>query len=691
MAVDTTKQDTSAGKASARATAPTDIARDIDTTRMSASQRGESHQATVAASVIGLGLVAQNALAQDQDSAAPLDMVLAAVDLPTSTPGDAPAALQAPALTQQVASLAFDGNGAAGDTLATGTDASLTFPSQLGEGLFPFVDSRKQVARDTMAEMAEAERTDTVTNLTPTSPFIGTSAANPAPKNDNTANDTGLLPPETGTTPTAPDQDPDPDPDQTVITQPDLGAGGGLLDPVLGEDGLVGGVIDDLLGNDGLLDNILGEDGLVGGLIDDLLGNDGLLDDLLGDDGLVSGVIDIITGDNGLLAEDGVVVGIIDAVVGENGLVDSILGDDGLVGGVVDIIAGDDGLLSEDGLVGGVIDTVLGDSGVLDGLLGQDGAVGGLVDVVIGPDGLLGDSDLTGGLLGDDGLVGGVVDIVAGDDGLLSEDGLVGGVIDTVLGDSGVLNGLLGQDSQDGLLSGDGVVGSLLGNNGLLGGVGGLFGALSGNGGQLTADLPQPPEAQETPTEESTPVLAALEPVNDILADTVETVSDLLSGDDDGFLDSLLATDSGNALFDGLLGDDDIFNVTPLASQEASEFDLFAGLTGIEELSGSIVDQGLLTDPLNSIVDDTGVDDLLNQILGTAVGGDALGGADNIFAELLGETDLASDDDLLTDIDTVIGTDAIESAVTTVLDGVNDLQNSLLGGLFGSASDDLDS
>jgi hypothetical protein len=549
-----------------------DMLRDLDTARTSSSLRGESHQATVAASVIGLGLVAQNALAQNQ-AAEPLDIALAFADPNAAADSTTAAAAQGPVLSQEFASLTMDGGITPAQMAAPDTAQTQAFPTTLGDGLFPFVDSRKQVARDNMAEV---ESPDPVSELTPTSPYIG---KQPPKAEADTPVEPGLLPPEKAT-------------------------GGGLLDPILGEDGLIGGVIDSIAGDNGLLDSILGPDGLVGGVLDGLLGEDGLvdnlLDNLLGGDGLVSGVIDLVAGGNGLLTEDGVVVGVIDTVLGE----------DGLLGGVIDIVAGEGGLLAGDGGITGVIDTVLGDDGVLDSLLGQDGVLGGL--------------------LGEDGLL----------DNLLGQNGLVGGLL--------------------------------------------------GGGGLLGLGQQQPAQAANDPAPESAPDVTAL--AGGIVAETLDTVDDLLGGSgDDGFLDSLLALDGDTSLLDGLLGEADLFNTASQIMQDASEFDLFAGLTGIDELSGSIIDQGLLTENLNTVLDDSGVDDLLTQILGSAVGGDALGGAGNIFAELMGDTDQTVDETIHNGVDTIIGEDVIETAVHTVLDSVNDIQSSLLGGLFGSTADDQDS
>jgi hypothetical protein len=192
-------------------------------------------------------------------------------------------------------------------------------------------------------------------------------------------------------------------PSQTIdfIGSDTEGLVGSVLDPVLGEDGLVDDLLDALLGEGGLLDGLLGDEGLVDDLLDGLIGEGGILDlevleGLLGEDGLLDGVVEIILGEDGLLSD----------LIGEDGLLgdllDPLLGDGGLLDGVLDPILGTgvvDDLIGEDGIVSGVVDDLLGDGGLVDEIVGDIPVVGDLV----GSDGILGD------VLGSDGLLGGLL------------------------------------------------------------------------------------------------------------------------------------------------------------------------------------------------------------------------------------------------------------------------------------------
>ncbi len=203
------------------------------------------------------------------------------------------------------------------------------------------------------------------------------------------------------------------DPESPTI---DIIAGSdGLVQPILGEDGLLDDLLDLLLEEGGLLDSILGDDGLVDTVVDTVLGTDGILDGLVGEDGLldVDAVVDGLLGDDGVLTD----------------LVGDLLGDGGLLGGVVDVVLGEDGLISE--------------IGVLDPLVGEGGLVGHLLEPVLGADGLL--DDAVGNLVGEDGIIDELVADVPVLDPLLGADGLVGQVLDVEDGLIGsVVGGLLG-------------------------------------------------------------------------------------------------------------------------------------------------------------------------------------------------------------------------------------------------------
>ncbi|SFH37723.1 hypothetical protein [Sulfitobacter dubius] len=464
-----------------------------------------------------------------------------------------------------------------------------------------------------------------------------------------------------------------------------------VVDGVIGEAGLVGGVVDGLLGGGS------GDESLAGGL----LGEDGLIDGLAGEDGLVGGVL----GDNGVVS----------GVLGEDGLVGDLLSDNGLLGGLLgggssdptDVVPADlvDTTLSE---VSGVLDTGAQTvTQVVDGVLGEGGLVGGVADDLVGAG--LEDESLAGGLLGESNLVEGVLS--DNGDGLLGEDGLVGGVLGDdglvggLLGDTGVLDGLLGESTEgvpaeladttgieasdaletstetvaqvsedivgeDGLVGGalaegtlagsllgdDGVVDDLVGDDGLVDGlVGGLLG-----GGVVEVEEAEPaelpdmttPETSSVPEDEALVSGPALNPDVAVggVVDDIPVVGGVLGGllsgqaaspqavepvveslgtepsddallvkesveegvsSDDGFLDTLVAgvaedplasvetlLDPGQTLLDGLLGENDVFGLNVVETDEGD--DLFAGLTGEKGLTGSLVEQDVLglSDPV---------------------------------------------------------------------------------------------
>lgn len=123
--------------------------------------------------------------------------------------------------------------------------------------------------------------------------------------------------------------------DPTTPEEPDSPQAG-ILDPILGEDGLVGGLIGavgSLLGADGLLSNLLGDD-TDGTVVSNLTGEGGLGGDLSD-----LGLIETLTDENGdtlgglldpLLGETEAVGGLL---VGDGDPLSSLLDDDGLLGG----------------------------------------------------------------------------------------------------------------------------------------------------------------------------------------------------------------------------------------------------------------------------------------------------------------------------------------------------------------------
>ncbi|WP_417255159.1 Ig-like domain-containing protein [Celeribacter sp.] len=271
--------------------------------------------------------------------------------------------------------------------------------------------------------------------------------------------------------------------DVTVTVDPSLTADTeeqGFLDPLIGEDGLLGFVtadgaaLGDITGSEGLLGELVGSSSPLSDLSNELLGQpllgdgvgeggeDGILDGLIGDDGLLGPV----TGNEGLLGD----------ITGSEGLLGDLLLTDGVLGAV----SGHEGLVGEltgTGLLGETGDASDGnsDESPLDDLL--DGLTEGLLDV---GQGLLDPIIATEGLLGD-----------------LTGNG------ETLLGDITGSEGLLGD-----LVLNDGALGTLTGSEGLVG-------ALTGTG-----LLGEPTESEsDTSDSGSTLGLDLLDPVMDIVSD----------------------------------------------------------------------------------------------------------------------------------------------------------------------------
>ncbi len=354
----------------------------------------------------------------------------------------------------------------------------------------------------------------------------------------------------------------------------DGGLLGDVLDPIIGDDGLVDALLDALLGEGGILDTLLGDESLVATLLDTLIGEDGLLDldaleALLGPDGLLGSALTELLGDESLLAdllgEDGVIDDLMDALVGEDGVLssildpilgdgvlDGVLGDDGIISDVVDDLFGEGGLL--DDLVGDlpIIGDLVGDGGLLSGLLG----LGGGSDVAGEADGVGGDEE--GDFL--DTLIG--LDLSAGDVGDVLDD-----VTDTILdGVDDVLTGLLGDedvfdidvpevalggfdDLFAGLVGEDSLTGSLA-DQGLLAGDVGL--PLDGEVDSLLSEILGPSNSD---------VMAGGDALDAILGDVAEDSGDLIggllgeTGDLAGALVDTISVE--DTLLDGLFSHDD--------------------------------------------------------------------------------------------------------------------------------------
>jgi hypothetical protein len=451
-----------------------------------------------------------------------------------------------------------------------------------------------------------------------------------------------------------------------AVLDPVLGPVGDLTDDLLGQDGLVGGVLDPVLGDDGLVDSVL----------DPVLGSVGdLTDGLLGQDGLVGGVLDPVLG------EDGVVEAVLDPVLGPVGdLTDDLLGKGGLVGGVLDPALGDDGLvdsvlnpvLGEDGVVEAVLDPVLGSvGGVTDGLLGQGGLLGGIFNPAPAQDGptnqassrLLGENrpsnDVTGPLVEDE-------------DASITRTAPAGqALLEPALGDNGILPGLIGSagetieaatDSSSGEL---GLPGQQTYGRPVEGRSSGVSDAAKGDDGDQ-AGLTGAADAN---------------PVDRISATTSDDPTEALPSDDDGFLSGLLAdrpsatSNQGGSsadldlsfsrIFEDLLSHDGPggSGTDRLASAEDPVDDLLDGLGLTGALTGVVAE-----DASTRAADvDAEIDDLLNEIIDS--GDRANAGITVSFDELLDLVDenpvggdlFAEEADVDRALATMFGSDAADA------------------------------
>ncbi len=359
---------------------------------------------------------------------------------------------------------------------------------------------------------------------------------------------------------------------------------GTVLDPILGDDGLVDNLLDTLLGEGGILDTLLGDDSLVDSLLDTLIGEDGLLDlealeVVLGPDGLLGGAISELLGDESLVAsilgDEGVVDDLVEALTGTGGVLDNILGP----------VLGDDvvgNIIGEDSIVSGLVGNLLGDGGLVDELVGDIPVVGDLLD----EDGLLGnvigEDSALGGLLGlggsdeetgsseDDSEEGDYLDALLGLDNPAGDLGdTVSGVLDDISldGAGDVMAGLLGDedvfdvdvpdaassgfdDLFAGLVGEDSLVGSLV-DEGLL--AGGSDALPDGEVDALLSEILGPSNSD---------VLAGGDALTALLDEAGDSDSPgaggLLADNVDGLVNDVSdAFDAGASLLDGLMDDQD--------------------------------------------------------------------------------------------------------------------------------------
>ncbi|PHQ69461.1 MAG: hypothetical protein COB97_07480 [Paracoccus sp.] len=409
-----------------------------------------------------------------------------------------------------------------------------------------------------------------------------------------------------------------------AVLDPVLGPVGDLTDDLLGQDGLVGGVLDPVLGDGGLVDSVL----------DPVLGSVGdLTDGLLGQDGLVGGVLDPVLG------EDGVVEAVLDPVLGPVGdLTDDLLGQGGLVGGVLDPVLG------EDGVVEAVLDPVLGSvGGVTDGLLGQGGLLGGIFNPAPAQDGPT--NQASSPILGENRPSNDVTDPLVEDEGAsITRTAPTGqALLEPALGDNGILPGLIGSAGETVEAATD----SLSGERGL---PGAQTGGQPGEG-RSSDEMPRSRVSNaakgDDGDQEGLTGAADADPVDQISATTSDDPTEALPSDDDGFLSGLLAdrpfaatgqggssTDldqSFSRIFEDLLSDDapGASGTDRLAAAEDPVEDLLDGLGLTGALTGVVAE-----DASAGAADfDAEIDDLLNEIIDS--GDRANAGITVSFDELL--------------------------------------------------------
>src|SRR5699024_5429683 len=140
---------------------------------------------------------------------------------------------------------------------------------------------------------------------------------------------------------------------------------GGLLDGLVAELLGNGQLVNDLLGEKGLINltNLIGQEGVVGGLLhgllseNRLLGHKGLLGGMLSKEGVIGAILDDVLGQKGLVhrllgnvaLKDVSVTQLLDGILSaERGVLEPILGQKGLLGSLL-------GLNGKGGLLGGLL------------------------------------------------------------------------------------------------------------------------------------------------------------------------------------------------------------------------------------------------------------------------------------------------------------------------------------------------
>jgi hypothetical protein len=235
----------------------------------------------------------------------------------------------------------------------------------------------------------------------------------------------------------------------------------------------------------------------------------------------------------------------------------------------------------------------------------------------------------------------------------------------------------------------NGLLGPILGEGGLLGG---LFGSTA-LGSLIAGTAPVADAPQET-ADLTTDYLPDAE-LDTLLGGLLGNVPDLDAPDAGGadltnieqlFDDTDPLGSAYDTLLSDLLGDADVFGLDGATDGEpvldASVDDLFAGLTGVDALTGSLTDTGGAPDTGLDL--DTDIDSLLNDLLGES--GETIYGTAAEFEALLGGDDglgIGDASDLLgaaTD-DGLLGDTAIEDALNTLFDAPVETAETLLSGL----------
>ncbi|MEB6675667.1 hypothetical protein [Acinetobacter haemolyticus] len=485
----------------------------------------------------------------------------------------------------------------------------------------------------------------------------------------------------------------------------------GIIQHVIGEDFIGGGILDGIGGGGGLLSPITGIIGGIGG------GDGGLLSPITGiiggiggggDGGLLSPITGIIGGigggDGGLLSP---ITGIIGGIGGggDGGLLSPITGIIGGIGG------GDGGLLSP---ITGIIGGIGGDGSPLDLITGIIGGIGGgdgspldlITGIIGGIGGIGGDGsplDLITGIIGGIGGIGGdgsPLDLITGIIGGIGGIGGDGNPLDLITGIIGGIGG--GDGSPLDLITGiiGGIGGGDLGNNPVTGviqtgidilqGVESLKTDLINTGINTVADtiLGVFPQAEHPVSDLANLGTLTFETSRDTVNGTLEAISDLAGANFGGAL--------GNAT--GVIG--------TLINNGSTAAGIIQHVIGEDILGGGIIggigggDGGSPLDILTGIIGGIGGGDLGNNPVTGVIqtGIDILQGVESLKTDLINTGINTVADTILgvfpqaehpiSDLAN-LGTLTFETSRDTVngtLEAISDLAGADFGGALGNAT-----